>query len=100
MDRLVYWYCHPEHAKDIKPHKYVLSLLQSITLSIPMQQGKARSHGKGAREKGAKERGQRSKGLPQPGNQYTTIAVTNNVSNSKIKRNTIQGNRVDCIITN
>jgi hypothetical protein len=47
-------YCHPERAKDIKPHKHVLSVLESITLSIPMQQGKARSHGKGAREKGAK----------------------------------------------
>ena len=34
-----------------------------------------------------------SKGLPQPGNQYTTIAVTNIVSNSKIKRNIKQGNR-------
>jgi len=54
-------YCHPERAKDIKPHKYVLSVLQSITLSIPMQQGKARSHGKGTREKGARERGGRLK---------------------------------------
>jgi len=50
-------YCHPERAKDIKPYKYVLSVLESITLSIAMQQGKARSQGKGAREKGAKERG-------------------------------------------
>jgi hypothetical protein len=31
----------------IKPHKYVLSVLQSFTLSIPMQQSKARSNGKG-----------------------------------------------------
>ena len=38
----------------IKPYKYVLSVLQSITLSIPMQQGKSRSHGKGAMKKGAK----------------------------------------------
>ena len=30
----------------IKPHKYVLSVLQSFTLSIPIQQGKARSHAK------------------------------------------------------
>jgi len=36
-----------------------------------------------------------SKGLPQPGNQYTNIGVTNIVSNSNNKRNTIQGNRVD-----
>ena len=46
-------YCHPEQAKDIKPHKHVISVLQSITLSIPMQQGKARSHGKGAMNKGS-----------------------------------------------
>ena len=38
----------------IKPHKYVLSVLQSFTLSIPMQQGKARSHAK-EQFKGAKE---------------------------------------------
>jgi hypothetical protein len=42
-----------------EPYKHVLSVLQSITLSIPMQHGKARSHGKGAREKGARERGRR-----------------------------------------
>jgi hypothetical protein len=36
-----------------------------------------------------------NKGKPQPGNQYTSIGVTNNVSNSNNKRNTIQGNRVD-----
>ena len=40
----------------IKPHKYVISVLQSITLSIAMQQGKARSEGQRGREKGAKER--------------------------------------------
>lgn len=36
-----------------------------------------------------------SKGKPQPGNQYTSIGVTNNISNSNNKRNTIQGTRVD-----
>ena len=36
----------------IKPHKYVLSVLQSFTLSIPMQQGKARSNGKGTMQRG------------------------------------------------
>ena len=50
-------YCHPEHAKDIKPYKHVLSVLQSITLSIAMQQGKARSHGKGAMKKGSEGEG-------------------------------------------
>jgi len=40
----------------IKPHKYVLSVLQSFTLSIPMQQGKARSHAK-EQCKGAKGTG-------------------------------------------
>jgi len=50
--------CQVEQCQDRrrinKPHKYILSVLQSITLLIPMQQGKTRSHGKGAREKGAK----------------------------------------------
>ena len=36
-----------------------------------------------------------SKGYGQGVNEHSIFAVTNNVSNSKIKRNTIQGNRVD-----
>ena len=40
-----------------EPHKHVLSVLESITLSIPMQQGKARSQGKGAMKKGSEGEG-------------------------------------------
>jgi hypothetical protein len=64
----------------IKPHKYVLSVLYSFTLSIPMQQGKARSNGKGTMQRGkgwAKQQG-------------ANIGSTNIVSSSYNKRNTIQ----------